>query len=75
MKKHLKTVYGYNQFREFQKDIIKDLISCKDVFALLPTGGGKSLLYQYPATYTGKNEYCYFAADIINERSVHEFES
>jgi ATP-dependent DNA helicase RecQ len=54
MKKHLKTVYGYNQFREFQKDIIKDLISCKDVFALLPTGGGKSLLYQYPATYTGK---------------------
>ena len=54
MDKHLKELYGFNQFREYQKDIILDLLDKKDVFAVLPTGGGKSLLYQYPATYTSK---------------------
>ena len=54
MEKHLKELYGFNQFREYQKDIIVDLLHKKDVFAILPTGGGKSLLYQYPATYTNK---------------------
>lgn len=54
MEKHLKELYGFNQFREYQKDIILDLLDKKDVFAVLPTGGGKSLLYQYPATYTSK---------------------
>jgi ATP-dependent DNA helicase RecQ len=54
MEKHLKELYGFNQFREYQQDIIDDLLNKKDIFAILPTGGGKSLLYQYPATYTGK---------------------
>jgi len=54
MEKHLKKKYGYNNFREYQKDIIEDVINGNDVFAILPTGGGKSLLYQFPATYLSK---------------------
>jgi ATP-dependent DNA helicase RecQ len=54
MEKHLKSTYGFNTFREYQKEIICDLLNNEDVFAILPTGGGKSLLYQFPATYTTK---------------------
>jgi len=54
MEKHLKEIYGFNTFRDHQKEIIKDLINNENVFAILPTGGGKSLLYQFPATYTNK---------------------
>ena len=49
---HLKDIYGFNGFRKNQKDIIDDLLKGEDVFAMLPTGGGKSLLYQFPATFT-----------------------
>lgn len=54
MEEHLKKVYGFNEFRKFQKDIISDLLKGENVFAILPTGGGKSLLYQFPATFTDK---------------------
>lgn len=54
MESHLKETYGFNNFREYQKDIIQDLLNGENVFAILPTGGGKSLLYQFPATYTKK---------------------
>ncbi|MEZ5449259.1 MAG: hypothetical protein R3E89_09780 [Thiolinea sp.] len=39
----LQTVYGYDDFRLNQKDIIVLLLAGKDVLALMPTGGGKSL--------------------------------
>jgi ATP-dependent DNA helicase RecQ len=54
MEKHLKDVYGFNKFRPYQKDIIQDILDGDNVFAILPTGGGKSLLYQFPATFTNK---------------------
>jgi len=54
MEEHLKTTYGFNSFRKHQKEIITDILNNEDVFAILPTGGGKSLLYQFPATYTNK---------------------
>ena len=54
MEEHLKNVYGFNNFRSHQKDIIQDLLNKENVFAILPTGGGKSLLYQFPATFTDK---------------------
>jgi ATP-dependent DNA helicase RecQ len=54
MEKHLKDIYGFNNFRGSQKEIINNLLEKKDVFAILPTGGGKSLLYQFPATFTDK---------------------
>jgi len=54
MERHLKNVYGFNTFRHHQKEIITDLLNKNDVFVILPTGGGKSLLYQFPATFTDK---------------------
>tara|TARA_B100001287_G_scaffold275773_1_gene284371 strand:+ start:2617 stop:4491 length:1875 start_codon:yes stop_codon:yes gene_type:complete len=46
--KILKKIWGYETFRPGQAGIIQDLCSNKDIFALLPTGGGKSLCYQVP---------------------------
>ena len=54
MEKHLKELYGFNQFRNHQKEIINDILNKNNVVAILPTGGGKSLLYQFPATFTNK---------------------
>ncbi|MEQ9315764.1 MAG: RecQ family ATP-dependent DNA helicase, partial [Henriciella sp.] len=45
----LKRVYGYDAFRGLQADVIADVMAGKDVLAVLPTGGGKSLCYQIPS--------------------------
>ncbi|WP_093669655.1 RecQ family ATP-dependent DNA helicase [Sporolactobacillus nakayamae] len=44
----LKEKFGHDQFRCGQQEIILDVLEGKDVFAMLPTGGGKSLCYQIP---------------------------
>lgn len=54
MRKHLKDQYGFQNFRDYQKDIIKDVLRNNDSIVIFPTGGGKSLCYQFPATYLNK---------------------
>ena len=47
--KELKKYFGFNQFKGLQEQVIRSLISGKNSFVIMPTGGGKSLCYQLPA--------------------------
>ena len=45
----LKQHFGFESFKPLQEQIISDSLTGRDVFALLPTGGGKSLCFQLPS--------------------------
>ena len=45
----LHEVFGFHAFRANQEEIVRAVLAGRDVFAVMPTGGGKSLCYQLPA--------------------------
>lgn len=49
----LKSVFGYDDFRPGQWEVIEAALSDRDVFAVMPTGSGKSMCYQLPALVAG----------------------
>ena len=52
LKSLLKLVFGYENFRSGQLDVIEAILDKQNVLAVMPTGAGKSLCYQIPAIYS-----------------------
>ncbi|EGC82756.1 DNA helicase RecQ [Anaerococcus prevotii] len=48
----LKKYFGYDSFRQGQRELIENILEGRNVLGVLPTGGGKSICYQLPALMT-----------------------
>src|SRR3954464_10993686 len=53
LREHLQQLFGLDDFRPAQQDVIEDVLRGKDVLCVMPTGAGKSLCYQLPAAVMG----------------------
>src|SRR2546421_9042071 len=49
LREHLQNLFGLDEFRPSQREVIEDVLGGKDVLCEMPTGAGKSLCYQLPA--------------------------
>jgi ATP-dependent DNA helicase RecQ len=49
LKSYLQKYFGFDKFKGEQEAIIQSVLSGKDTFVIMPTGGGKSMCYQLPA--------------------------
>ncbi|MGI6341584.1 MAG: DNA helicase RecQ [Bacteroidales bacterium] len=47
--KDLKSIFGFDSFKGDQEAVIRNVLSGKDTFVIMPTGGGKSMCFQLPA--------------------------
>jgi ATP-dependent DNA helicase RecQ len=53
LKSTLRSMFGYEEFRPGQEQIIRTVLAGRDCLAVMPTGGGKSLTFQIPARLLG----------------------
>jgi len=53
LRQQLQDVFGLDEFRPAQREVIEQVLSGRDVLCVMPTGAGKSLCYQLPATIGG----------------------
>jgi len=53
LREQLQQLFGLDEFRPAQREVIEDVLAGKDVMCVMPTGAGKSLCYQLPAMVQG----------------------
>ena len=53
LREHLQNLFGLDDFRPAQREVIEDVLRGRDVLCVMPTGAGKSLCYQLPAAVQG----------------------
>src|SRR5437588_10614375 len=53
LREQLQNLFGLDEFRPAQREVIEDVLSGRDVLCVMPTGAGKSLCYQLPAAVSG----------------------
>src|SRR5438477_5702976 len=53
LREQLVNLFGLDEFRPAQREVIVDVLGGKDVLCVMPTGAGKSLCYQLPAVVGG----------------------
>src|SRR5882724_8946057 len=49
LREHLQNLFGLDDFRPAQREVLEDVLAGRDVLCVMPTGAGKSLCYQLPA--------------------------
>src|SRR5689334_7123007 len=49
LREQLQNLFGLDEFRPRQRDVIEAVLAAQDVLCVMPTGAGKSLCYQLPA--------------------------
>src|SRR5438477_648948 len=73
LREQLQTLFGLDDFRRAQREVIEDVLAGRDVLCVMPTGAGKSLCYQLPAaialTATATDDV---RADIIHQLAMPE---